>query len=242
MRLEACGVCHTDLYPRRAPIRRDTRTVCSAARAPASWRRLGPTSRSARRPRGHLRARVWGVPALPRSAHEPLRRDPRPAGLSASCRTARRDSPERQGHPALHGHVDLRRVHGRPRDRAWVNPMRRSPPARRSRVALDRDGCGALHGAGHARLDLRRLRLRARRSGAVIAGSRGADRIVAVDPRGAARAGRHGATDTRVAAEDVVDWIRTRPAASGRLPSGDQERPGDAAGRRGGSGGLGLGT
>jgi hypothetical protein len=43
VRLEACGVCHTDLYTAsgadrpRAPTPPGTRRRCSATRAPASW-------------------------------------------------------------------------------------------------------------------------------------------------------------------------------------------------------------
>ena len=75
-------------------------------------------ARSARRPRGHpLRARVGSACTASIRARTAASRSAT-SRASASCRTARRDSPERQGHPALHGHVDLRRVHGRPRDRA----------------------------------------------------------------------------------------------------------------------------
>ena len=34
VRLAACGVCHTDLYPPRAPTRPGTRRACSATREP----------------------------------------------------------------------------------------------------------------------------------------------------------------------------------------------------------------
>jgi S-(hydroxymethyl)glutathione dehydrogenase / alcohol dehydrogenase len=45
----------------------------------------------------------------------------------------------------------------------------------------------------------------------------GADRIVAIDLSEArlAEAGRHGATDTRVAADDTVDWIRSETGGFG---------------------------
>ena len=53
----------------------------------------------------------------------------------------------------------------------------------------------------------------------------GAERIVAIDlsQERLAEARRHGATDTRPAADDTVDWIRSRPAAS--APTTPSRRP-----------------
>ena len=248
VRLEACGV-YTDLYSASGADPTGYTDCVLGRGAPASWRRLGPTSRSfspattwspSSRP-------VWGVPALPRSAHEPLRRDPRPAG-SASCRTATRFS--RNGKDIRHfmGTSTFAEYTVVPEIAlAKVNPD--APLAACAPFA-----CGLSTGMGAALATA----LVTPGSTCVVFGCglvglgavigcrlAGADRIVAVDLSEARleEARRHGATDTRVAAEDVVDWIRTRPAASGPTsPSRRPERPGDAASRRGGSGGLGLAT
>ena len=129
-------------------------------------RRAGRHARRAGRPRRHaLRARVRRVRPLPQPAHEPLRGDPRQPGRRLPARRDDALRAERGAAPPLHGHIDLRRVHRHARDRAGEG--RSGGSARRLRALrlrpLDRNRRRALHGAGHARLDLRRLRLRPRR-------------------------------------------------------------------------------
>ena len=78
--------------------------------------------------------------------------------------------------------------------------------------ALDRARRGHVHGPGRARHDLRRLRLRAGRASARsrAAACAGAERIVAIDlsEERLAMARHHGATDTMLAGDGVVDALR----------------------------------
>ena len=229
MRLEACGVCHTDLYSASGADPTGYTDCVLGHEGAGVVEKVGPTSRSfSPATTSSPSSPEWECLHSPRSAHEPLRRDPRPAG--ARLPAGRHDAvfPERQGHPALHGHLDLAEYTVVPEIAlAKVSPMRPSPPARRSRAGSRPGWCGAVHGAGYARLDLRRLRLRARRS-------RRRDRLPArwrrPDRRGRPLEARleaargHGATDTRVASEDFVDWIRAETGGSG--PTSLSRRPG----------------
>ena len=97
--------------------------------------RRGRDARRAGRPRDHaVRARVREVHPLPEPADEPLRRDPRPAGPRLPARRHDPALPRRRAAAALHGHVDVRRVHGDARDRARKGEPggARSTAARRS--------------------------------------------------------------------------------------------------------------
>ena len=122
----------------------------------------------------------------------------------------------RDGEPLRHfmGTLHVRRVHGDARDRAREGraARRRSTAARRSRAASR---------PASARRSTRRRSSPARPCavfgcGLVGLGARdrrrlaGAERIVAIDlsEERLAEARHHGATDTRVAGEDTVDWIR----------------------------------
>ena len=168
VRLAACGVCHTDLYT--ASGRRPDRLRAVRARPRRRRRRRARRRRRhprrARRPRDHaVRARVREVHPLPQRPHQPLHRDPRPAGPRLPPRRHRAALARRRAAAALHGHLDVRGVHRDAGDRA-----REGEPggaARRLRAVclrpLDRDRRRALHGQGRAGLDVRRLRLRPRR-------------------------------------------------------------------------------
>jgi S-(hydroxymethyl)glutathione dehydrogenase/alcohol dehydrogenase len=77
---------------------------------------------------------------------------------------------------------------------------------------VHRDRRRSEHGAGRGGLDRGRLRLRPRRPrGGDRARLAGAERIIALDLSGERleQAGHHGATDTRPADQDTVEWIRS---------------------------------
>ena len=120
----------------------------------------------------------------------------------------------------LHGHVDVRGVHGDAGDRAREGQPRGA--ARRVRAvrvrALDRDRGGALHRAGRAGSTCVVFGCGLVGLGAVI-GARlaGAERIVAIDlsEERLAQARHHGATDARLAGDDTVDWIRSETGGFG---------------------------
>ena len=131
-----------------------------------------------------------------------------------------RFSRERRSAEALHGHVDVRGVHGHAGDRA-----REGEPggaARRLRAvrvrAVDGHRRRLLHGAGRAGSVCAVFGCGLVGLGAVI-GCRlaGADRIIAVDlsEDRLAEARRHGATDTLIAGDDTVEWIRSETGGFG---------------------------
>ena len=118
--------------------RRPVRLRADGARARGRRRRRAGRRRRhlarARRPRRHaLLAAVPRVHPLPERPHEPLPRDPRAAEQGLPAR--RDDAPlaRRRADPPLHGHLDVRGVHGDARDRA-----REGQPGGTAR------GCGAL--------------------------------------------------------------------------------------------------
>ena len=123
VRLQACGVCHTDLYAASgAPIRPATPTACSATRAPASSRRSAPDVTLVA-PGDHvvtLFAPECGECVhcrSPRTNRCTAIRDQQGEGLLPDG-TTRFRPPRRRAAPPLHGHLDVRRVHGDPGDRA----------------------------------------------------------------------------------------------------------------------------
>ena len=107
-------------------------------------------------------AAVRRVRPLRRPADQPLHGDPRRAEPRPPARRNRPAQPTRlrRGDPPLHGHLDVRRVHGDAGDRARQD---RSRGAARRRLpvrlrALDRPRRGDEHRQGRAGDDLRRLR------------------------------------------------------------------------------------
>ena len=224
VRLAACGVCHTDLYTASGADPTGYAPCVLGHEGAGVVERVGEgvTLVRSRRPRHHaVRARVRRVRPLPQRPHEPLRRDPRPAGPRVPAGRHDAAVAERRGAAPLHGDVDVRGVHGDAGDRAREGQPRGA--ARRVRAvrvrAVDRDRCGALHRAGRARLDVRRLRLRprrARRGDRRAARGRRADRRDRPAPRSGWR--RHATTARRtcaLAGDDTVDWIRSETGGFG---------------------------
>ena len=88
------------------------------------------------RPRGHaVQPPVRRVRALHQPAHQPLHGHPRGAGQGPPARRHHPAEPRRRGHPPLHGHLHVRRVHGDAGDRAGRGQPRR-PRRPRVRVRL----------------------------------------------------------------------------------------------------------
>ena len=121
VRLLACGVCHTDLYTASGADPSGYAPTVLGHEGAGVVERVGAdvTLGRARRPRRDaVLAAVPRVRSLPERPDEPLPRDPRAAeqGLSPGRNDAAR--PRRRADPALHGHVDVRGVHGDARDRA----------------------------------------------------------------------------------------------------------------------------
>ena len=134
VRLEACGVCHTDLYAASGadPTGYTRVRARPRGRGRRRARRAGREPRRPGRPRRHaVRSRVRRVRPLPQPADEPLRRDPRPAGPRLPARRDDALRAERRAAAPLHGHLHLRRVHGDARRSRW----RRSTRKRRSTAA-----------------------------------------------------------------------------------------------------------
>ena len=105
---------------RRRPVRLRA-DACSGTRAPAWSRRsaTGVTLAGARRPRRDaVLAAVPRVRPLPERQDQHLHRDPRAAEPGLPAR--RHDAPvaRRRADPPLHGHLDVRGVHGDAGDRA----------------------------------------------------------------------------------------------------------------------------
>ena len=130
-------------------------------------RRAERLPRRTRRPRDHfVRARVRQMHPLPERPHQPLYRDPRPAGPRLPPGRDRAALARRRAVAAFHGHLDVRRVHRDAGDRAREGQSR---GAARWRLhlrlrPLDRPGRGDVHGAGRARCDRRGVRLRTGRA------------------------------------------------------------------------------
>ena len=167
MRVEACGVCHTDLYTASGadPTGYSPCVLGPRGRGRRRGDRRGRDEPAAGRSRDHaVRARVRRLPPLPQPAHQPLSRDPRSAGSRPPAR--RHDAPlaRRRGPAPLHGHLDVRRG-----DRHAGDRPRQGRPGRAARGrqhlrlrAVDGTRRRDVHREGRGRLDVRRLRLRAR--------------------------------------------------------------------------------
>ena len=165
-----------------------------------------------------------------RRAHQPLPGDPRAAEQGLSARRHHAPAARRRGDPPLHGHLDLRRVHGDAGDRAREGEprgaARRRLPVRLR--ALDRARRGDEHGEGPRGLDLRRLRRRhgrARRGRRLPPAGRRADHLRR-PLRGPARArqgpGRDRDDDRRRGrgrADRRVDRTASAPTTPSRRPA-----------------------
>ncbi len=148
--------------------RRSVRLLADRARARGRrrrrGRRRGRRRRRGGRPRGDaVLAAMPRVRPLPRPADEPLPGDSRAAEPRLPARRHGAAVARRRADPPLHGHLDVRRVHGDAADRAREGASRgRARPRVPVRLwPFDRSRRGDVHGEGAARLDLRRLRRRA---------------------------------------------------------------------------------
>ena len=183
---------------------------------------------------------------LPQRADEPLRRDPRPAGTRPPAGRHDAALARRRADAALHGHLDVRRVHGdagdRPREGVPGGAARGLRPVRVR--PLDRDRRGAEH---------RRRRRRARRAWSSAAASSVSERSSAAGSP--ARSGSSRSTSRRSGSRGTAprrDRHPRRRRRHGRLDPrrdrrirrrlhlrGDRERRRHAAGGRGGARGMG---
>ena len=200
VRLEACGVCHTDLYTASGADPSGYAPTVLGHEGAGVVERVGRRRAAgrARRPRGHaLLAPVRRVHPLPQPEDQPVPGDPRAA--EPGLPPGRNDTalPRRRADPPLHGNLDVRRIRGAARDRARERlaggaarpgvPVRLRP--------LHRPRRGDVHRARGGRLDLRRVRGRdggPGRRGGVPAPGRRADRVRRPlrRPAGARAAGR----------------------------------------------------
>ena len=120
VRLGACGVCHTDLYTASGVIRPDTRPACSGTKVPASSSATARASRSSRQATTSSRcsrpsaARASTAVAVGRTAASLFAR----RRVTVSARRHDTPFPRRRADASLHGHLDVRRVHGDAGDRA----------------------------------------------------------------------------------------------------------------------------
>ena len=223
VRLAACGVCHTDLYTASGADPTGY-APCVLGHEGAGVVEAVGDGVTLVKPGDHvitLFAPECGecVHCL-QPADEPLHRDPRPAERRLPARRHDAPLPRRRAAAPLHGHLDLRRVHGDARDRAREG--RPGGARRRLRAVrlrpLDRDRRRALHGERQPGATVAVFGCGLVGLGAVI-GARlaGAERIVAFDlsEERLAEARHHGATDTRLAGDDAVEWIRAETGGFG---------------------------
>ncbi len=159
VRLVACGVCHTDLYTASgvdpsgyAPtvLGHEGAGVVERIGEGVSSLALGDHVVTLFSPQCRWRG------ALRQPADEPVPRDPRAAESRPPAR--RHDAPfaRWRADAPLHGHLDLRAVHGHARDRARADRPRgagRRVPLRLR--LLHGPGRGDAHGGGAPRFDVR---------------------------------------------------------------------------------------
>ena len=218
VRLVACGVCHTDLYTASGADPSGYAPSVLGHEGAGVVERVGEgvTLVAARRPRRHaLLARVRRVRPLP---ERPRRTS---ASRSASSRTSgylpdgtTRLSRDGERAPPLHGHVDLRRVHGDAGDRAREGraPRRRSRAARRSRAG-SRPGSAPRSTPRGSSPGRRASSSAAGWSGSAPSSAAGSRAPSGSSPSTSPRSGSRwrGTTARRTrgsAAEDTVEWIR----------------------------------
>ena len=200
----------------RAPIRPATRRRCSATRARASSRRSARTSARSRPATTSSRSSRRSAASASTAAASARTSASRSASsrTRATCPTARRaSSPRRRADPPLHGHLDVRRVHGHAGDRAREGQPR---GAARRRVPLrlrplDRARRGDEHGA-RSRPGRPASSSAPAWSGSApspAAGCRAPSGSSASTSRrsGSSSRARQGATDTLAGGPDVVDEI-----------------------------------
>ena len=201
VRLEACGVCHTDMYTASGVDPSGYAPTVLGHEGAGVVERVGEgvSAPGRGRPRGHaVLAPVRRVHPLPEPADEPVPRDPRAAEHRLPARRHHAPVARRRAAAPLHGHLDVRGVHRDAGDRARED---RSGGAAGPRVPvrvrpLDRPRRGDQDRRGEAGLDLRRLRRghgRARRGRGLPPAGRRADRLrrpLARAPGAGSRAGR----------------------------------------------------
>ena len=224
VRLAACGVCHTDLYTASGADPTGYAPCVLGHEGAGVVERVGRgrDPRRARRPRHHaLRARVRRVRPLPERRARTAASRSATSRASGTSRTARRGS-RADGEPLRHfmGTSTFAEYTVMPE----IALAKVSPEAPLDGCAPF--ACGLSTGIGAA---LYTARVEPGSTcvvfgcglvglGAVI-GARlaGAERIIAIDlsEERLAQARHHGATDTRVAGDDTVDWIRSETGGFG---------------------------
>jgi len=129
-------------------------------------RRGRPLARGRRSRHPALHPRMQGVQILPLGQDESVRAHPRDSGQGTDARRLQPTLRAGQGAAPLHGHVDVRFVHGRARDRAREGAQRRAPRSHLSARlrSHDRHRRRAAHREGRARLERRGVRARRNRS------------------------------------------------------------------------------
>ncbi len=222
VRLVACGVCHTDLYTASGADPTGYAPCVLGHEGAGVVERVGPGVALVA-PGDHvitLFAPECGECVHCRSARTNrcvAIRDSRGSGIS---RTGRHGS-SREGEPIRHfmGTSTFAEYTVMPE----IALAKVTPEAPLDGCAPF--ACGSRRGSAprstrprRAGLDVRRVRLRARRAGRrhrLPARGRGADRRDRPDEGRLESARHHGATDTRLAADDTVDWIREETGGFG---------------------------
>ena len=235
VRLAACGVCHTDLYTASGADPTGYAPCVLGHEGAGVVERVG-AGVTLVAPGDHvitLFAPECGKCVHCPSAHEPLRRHPRPAGRSATCPTGPTRF-SRDGEPLRHfmGTSTFAEYTVMPEIAlAKVSPEAPLEGCAPFACGLSTGIGAALYtAAGRARLDVRRLRLRPRRPrrrDRLPARRRG--RIIAVDlsEERLAQARHHGATRRALPATTLSTGSVARRAASG--PTTRSRRPGIVA-------------
>ena len=224
VRVEACGVCHTDLYTASGADPTGYAPCVLGHEGAGVVEDVGEGVTSVApgdRVITLFAPGVRQVHPLPQPAHEPLPRDPRPAGPRLSAR--RHDAPlaRRRAAAPLHGHLDVRRGDGDARDRARQGrPGRAARGRQHLRVRpLDRSRRRDVHGARSR--PARRARSSAAGSSASARSPAAACRAPSASSRSTSRrsASRWRATTARPTrcspATDVVEALREQTMGFG---------------------------
>ena len=121
VRLEACGVCHTDMYTASGADPSGYAPTVLGHEGSGIVEKLGDgvSSVAAGRPRRDpVLTSVPRVRPLPQPEDEPLPRDPRAAEPRLPARRNHTALPRRRADPPLHGDEHIRPVHGDAGDRS----------------------------------------------------------------------------------------------------------------------------